>query len=258
MSEITYRVKDWNDRFESAKSRTYKIKSQTYMPNKVGIGYIRIMREHDGAAVYGAWCAVVCLLSRMEGPRHGYLTDTGRATGNPHGASSLSMLTMIHADIVQRMLNLCSSKDIGWLEVMNRRDTDKDTIGILPGIAGGPSPLPLPSPSPLPSPIKTVLNPPDARTGKIENHPGQDKYERLHAVPQAKLAQWAAEFCGDEPSWIRAYNAYIAQIGPEAFRSILAQFVGEVGAGEDGKRRGAVLVAKVKKAIADKRKAVSP
>ena len=88
-------------------------------------------------------------------------------------------------------------------------------------------------------------------------NPG-DKYERLQAVPQAKLAQWAAEFCGDEPSWIRAYNAYIAQIGPEAFRAILAQFVGESGAGEDGKRRGAVLVAKVKKAIAEKRKAVSP
>ena len=78
------------------------------------------------------------------------------------------------------------------------------------------------------------------------------------AVNTTELAQWAAEFCGDEPSWIRAYNAYIAQIGPEAFRSILAQFVGEVGAGEDGKRRGAVLVAKVKKAIAEKRKAVSP
>ena len=154
MSEITYRVKDWNERFESAKSRTYKIKSQTYMPNKVGIGYIRIMREYDGAAVYGAWCAVVGLLSRMEGPRHGYLTDTGRATGNPHGVSSLAMLTMIHADIIKRMLILCSSKDIGWLEVMNRRDTDKDTIGILPGIAGGPSPLPYPLPRHYPHQLK--------------------------------------------------------------------------------------------------------
>lgn len=99
------------------------------------------------------------------------------------------------------------------------------------------------------------------RDGSVEsfgNGDQGDKYERLQSVPQAKLAQWAAEFCGDEPSWIRAYNAYIAQIGPEAFRAILAQFVGEVGAGEDGKRRGAVLVAKVKKAIAEKRKAVSP
>ena len=95
------------------------------------------------------------------------------------------------------------------------------------------------------------------QTGKSSGWNPGDKYERIHAVPQAKLAQWAAEFCGDEPSWIRVYNAYIAQIGPEAFRAILAQFVGEVGAGEDGKRRGAVLVAKVKKAIAEKRKAVA-
>ena len=84
-----------------------------------------------------------------------------------------------------------------------------------------------------------------------------DKYERLQAVPQAKLSQWAATFCGDKPEWIRVYGAYVDQLGPEAFRAILAQFVGEIGAGEDGRSRGRVLVAKLKKAIAEKRKAVA-
>ena len=93
--------------------------------------------------------------------------------------------------------------------------------------------------------IKTV-----PETGRIFDK--GDKYERVRAIPQAKLAEWAANFCGDKPEWIRVYNAYISKIGPEAFRVILEQFVAEVGAGEDGKRRGAVLVAKVKKAIAEK------
>ena len=47
---------------------------------------------------------------------------------------------------------------------------------------------------------------------------------------------------------------HIDRLGPEAFRAILAQFVGEVGAGEDGRNRGSVLVAKVKAAVAEKRK----
>jgi hypothetical protein len=79
-----------------------------------------------------------------------------------------------------------------------------------------------------------------------------DLLDRVRAIPQAKLAEWAAKFCGDKPEWIRVYNAYIAKIGPEAFRGILEQFVGEVDSGEDGRRRGAVLVAKAKKAIAEK------
>lgn len=247
MEQALYRIKDWDRRFESAKSREYKMKSQTYMPNKVGIGYVRIMRELDGAAIYGAWCAVVGLLSRMEGPRHGYLTDTGRATGTAHDSASLGMLTLIHKDIVQRMLILCSSKDIGWLEVMSATDTAKDTAGILPGIAGGPLPLPLPSPLPVKSVRKGDGF--DRRTG--------DKYEQIQSIPQADLADWAVSYCGDALEWTRVYKEYIQKIGPEAFRSILAQFVGEIDAGEGCRNRGSALVAKLKDAVAAKsRKAV--
>ena len=87
---------------------------------------------------------------------------------------------------------------------------------------------------------------------RTADEPNPDLLASVLAIPQAKLAEWAAKFCGDKPEWIRVYNVYIAKIGPEAFRSILSQFVGEVDSGEDGLRRGAVLVAKVKKAIAEK------
>ena len=95
--------------------------------------------------------------------------------------------------------------------------------------------------------IKTV---PDGLSVGIGN--GGDKYERLRAIPQQDLAQWAVRFCGDDLSWTRVYKAYVDKIGPEAFRAILEQFVGEVDAGEDGRVRGSVLVAKLKKAVAEK------
>lgn len=252
---VLYRVNSWDARFESAKSRTYKMKSQSYMPNKVGIGYMRIMREHDGAAVYGAWCALIALLSRMEGPRQGYLTDTGKDTGRVLDADTIGMLTMIHPDIVSRMLKLCSSKDVGWLDVMHRRDTArdtaKDTAGILPGIADGPSPLPLPLPLPRKSVSPTHnLKLSEAGPGRVENG---DKYGQIRTIPQAELAQWAVNFCGDDIQWVRVYKSYIRDIGPEAFRAILEQFAAECAAGEEPRVRGKAFCKRVKAAVDDKK-----
>lgn len=81
-----------------------------------------------------------------------------------------------------------------------------------------------------------------------------DKYEKIRSIPQADLAQWAVNFCGDKLDWVRVYKSYISVIGPEAFRSILEQFVGEVYSGEDCRNRGAALVVRVKRAVDDKRK----
>jgi len=147
------RIKEWDKRFESAKSRTYKLKSQAYMPNKIGIGYMRMMRDPDGPAIYGAWCALVCMISRMECPRYGYLTDTGRDSGVPLNIDSISMLTMIPVGIVSKMIDFCTSHDVAWLVNTTSTDTATDTTVSSPRIPDGPSPLPLPLPSPLPLPL---------------------------------------------------------------------------------------------------------
>lgn len=138
------RVKDWRERFESAKSKDYKIKSQSYMPNKQGLGYNRIVRRPDGPAIYGAWCAMINMLSRMEGPRQGYLTDSSRDTGLPLTPEDIAALTLMPDDLIKQMLDLCRSHHIAWLEVAYI----KDTALSLSGAADGPPPLPLPSPSP--------------------------------------------------------------------------------------------------------------
>jgi hypothetical protein len=165
-SEMKLRVKEWEAKFESAKSKGYKIKTQTYLPNKHGVGYMRIMREPDGAAIYGAWCAMIGVLSKQERPRLGYLTDDGRHSGAPFDAETLSMLTLMPVSVVSRMLSVCSSQAIGWLTQVKAESSsgpcqspdeslagpsevpDNPHLGDRPLPSHLPEPLPPPSPSP--------------------------------------------------------------------------------------------------------------
>ena len=95
-------------------------------------------------------------------------------------------------------------------------------------------------------------------TGKIIGAgSGSDKYERVQ-VPQDRLAEFAAqEFRDDEPTRaVFAYKRAIGIIGPEAFRSLLAQFIGEIAAEECGTvhKLGALFTAKfLKPAVEAKR-----
>ena len=45
-----YQVAGWDEWFESAKSKTYKHKSQCYTPNKHGLGYLRLVKKPNGPA----------------------------------------------------------------------------------------------------------------------------------------------------------------------------------------------------------------
>lgn len=128
-----YQVKDWNDHFEGAKSRTYKNKSTCQMPTKHGLGYKKIIRHKNGPAMFGAWCAMIQVLSRQENPREGYCTDTGRADGNPYTGDDLEMMTDIPAKVFEDLLQVASRQDVGWLEKC------KDTAGAADGYHKGSS-----------------------------------------------------------------------------------------------------------------------
>ena len=143
------RVKGWNEHFESAKSRTYKHKSQTYMPNKHGLGYRRIMAEKNGPSIFGAWVSMIQVLSRYH-PRDGYLTDTTVSDGRPLTQLDISLMTHVPERVVEEMLTVCSSQVVAWLEIVEvqaPQGHNKDTTVTCQ------SPYPSPSPSPLPSPL---------------------------------------------------------------------------------------------------------
>jgi len=112
-----YKVRDWDAHFENSKSRERDRCSWCPIPNKQdGLGYGLLLAMENGAALYGAFVAVILTASKQRKPRLGYLTDTGRPNGNPLTARQLSVKTKIPADTIEAMLSAVSSSEIDWVE----------------------------------------------------------------------------------------------------------------------------------------------
>lgn len=207
-----YRVKGWNECFESAKSRTYGLKTQAYMPNKCGLGYRRLLVMPSGEAMFGAWCALIQMLSRKPAPRQGYLTDTTRSDGIRLVSVDIALLTHYREETITAMIAACVSPEVDWLEDVTApripQGYHTDTTGIPDGYPPSPSPLPLPLPSPLPSesapvdlleeevgigfagPTRPVALPADV--AKAKNHiVGIVKVAEVRAVPN--LEAWVEQ-----------------------------------------------------------------
>lgn len=115
---ICYQVLDWNEHFESAKSRTVRRKSWAVMPTKQdGLGYQLLVRADDGAALYGAFCALILCLSKQP-VRDGWVTDNGMPPtqgGRPLDADDLAIKTHLPAETMRKMLKATAGDRIGWL-----------------------------------------------------------------------------------------------------------------------------------------------
>lgn len=112
-----YQVVGWNEHFEGAKSRTYSNKSKCQMPTKHGLGYNRLVKRPEGAALFGAWCAMVQVLSRHPKPRQGYCTDTGREDGIPYSPEDLEIITGIPSKTFKAMFQAAAKQDVAWLRI---------------------------------------------------------------------------------------------------------------------------------------------
>lgn len=148
---MLYRIKEWDEHFESAKSKTYKHKRQCYMPNKHGLGYRTMVKRKNGAALFGAWCSLVQVLSRQV-ERQGYLTDTTLPDGIPLTVEQIALSTDMPEKIVGEMLEIASSQAVGWIETCDATDTAGIPQGYHEDTEGAPHSL-YPYPSPLPSPL---------------------------------------------------------------------------------------------------------
>jgi len=188
-------VKAWKEFFESAKSQTFKARTQLYIPNKHGLGYRRLVQMKNGEAMFGAWIAMCQVLSRHAPDRNGWITEDGREDSKPLSASDIAIMTGFTERTVSGMLCACCSDAVGWvcqstasIVPVDCQDTDKGPAVSLP--------LPSPSPSPLPSPLDISPEPPSDPGPKagiaIPLIPSHGEYEIL----QSQVEEWEELYPG--------------------------------------------------------------
>jgi len=127
-----YRVRNWPEHFEGAKSKGYKNKTKCAMPCRHGLGYRRLVRSKDGAALFGAWCSMVQILSQHHPERKGWVTNNGSEDGRPYTPDDLECLTDIPSKHFAAMLEVASSEAVGWVDVIESGIPEgyhEDTIG---------------------------------------------------------------------------------------------------------------------------------
>lgn len=122
----TYSIRDWSVNFENSRSRQLRELRYVMIPNKHdGDGYTELLDHPNGAAHFGAWCAIVEVASKCA-PRGALV----RQDGTPHDANSLSRLTRIPARVFNEVFPRLIT--IGWAE------SDEQTLKNVRDVTFGP------------------------------------------------------------------------------------------------------------------------
>jgi len=109
-----YVIKDWDEHYENNRSKEIKNPSWIPIPNKLyGDGYTMIMEQKKGAAIYGAWIALVCIAQRCD--KRGTLM---RNNGDPHDIDSISRITRIDKETIKLMIDFSLEKT-KWLSLLD-------------------------------------------------------------------------------------------------------------------------------------------
>jgi hypothetical protein len=117
---MLYRIKNWAQFFENNRTKELKRMAWVPMPNKMdGTGYTWLVDHANGAAHFGAWCAIVEIASRCE-PR-GTLSREGAMS--PHDLARISRLpATLFEEVIPRLL------EIQWLEGVIENSQEAATI----------------------------------------------------------------------------------------------------------------------------------
>lgn len=109
---MTYRIKDWDARYENNRTRDLKHMAWVPVPNSQdGDGYTELVCRKNGPQLFGAWIVILQVASKCN-PRGTLVRDNGI----PHDAASISRMTRFPVDLVQETLKLLASEAVDWLE----------------------------------------------------------------------------------------------------------------------------------------------
>ena len=106
---MSFNVIDWDKHYENNRTRAMRKMEWVPMPNRHdGDGYTTLLDHPNGAAHFGAWCALIEVASRCA--VRGTLL---RSCGTPYDAASLERVTRIPAAIWDEALPRLLT--IGWI-----------------------------------------------------------------------------------------------------------------------------------------------
>ena len=112
------KIKNWNDHYENAKSRTVGALAWVPIPNDhSNLKYIRLIQGHkNGAAHFGVFISLLQICSRQsKDSRSGYLTHDGTESGIPYGYHDITAVTRIDTKMIQEAIERLISPEIGWV-----------------------------------------------------------------------------------------------------------------------------------------------
>lgn len=118
MRDPLYTIVDWDQHFETHKTRPLLVLRWIQMPLKRGDGYCELVEGRHGSAHFGAWCALVQVAATCK--VRGVLV---RNSGEPHTAKSLSVLTHLPVASFKAMFQRAES--IGWLSLTRHPSAGK-------------------------------------------------------------------------------------------------------------------------------------
>jgi hypothetical protein len=121
-------IVDWDKHYENNRTRDLKRMEWVPLPiNLSGDGYTELIDHKNGAAHFGAWCALVEVAARC-GTRGTLMRDNG----TPHDKDSLYRITRIPVSVWAESIPRLVS--IGWisLSVIQQDDAGKPQEGAAP------------------------------------------------------------------------------------------------------------------------------
>jgi hypothetical protein len=126
-----YRITNWDELYENNRTRGMKVMQWVPVPNKHdGEGFISLITQPDGLALYGAWHLILQVASKCK--------DRGvlqKLDGTPHTAESIAIKTHSDASTIQRALDALCAPSVGWMECVNLDETNtSETARSLPAV----------------------------------------------------------------------------------------------------------------------------
>ena len=209
---MKYQIKNWETNFEGSKSKGYDNKTSCSMPCKHGLGYRHLIKM-GGADCFGAWCALIQVLSRHGKPRNGYCTTDGTENGAAYGSEDLEILTGISSKTFDKMFKLVCLDKISWAIIVDSKDTAVPCQGTIVDQQG--TKVPLNSDSDSDSDLNK-----DSKRGTLISF-GEFHRVKLSQVEYDKVVE---RFGSDSQRAIEMLDGYIEQGNKAKYRNHYAVF----------------------------------